>query len=269
MLCRKCRKPIPYHASKCNHCYRKSGHRLATYSKLVNDMFDSTVYSVMVDKDKNAARYRYIHNLKEYKYLSELEAKRRKKKFGILKLFSILFYLFIAIAIIFSFYLMIQAKTSGNEDMLNISPLIFGGFVMLIPVHIVIVTIIKNIVEKIKENKFRAIERQIIIHNCKKAYYANANVFGYIVFDHTERVTDSNDNVKYIDYYGYYEVDKQNIVSIGYDQYFAEYILYLREPIYINYSMEPTKEFRIQDVFDDSVLSNALTCDLPPKNIPF
>ena len=107
------------------------------------------------------------------------------------------------------------------------------------------------------------------IHDEKNAYYANENVFGYIVFDHTEKYTDRDGNINYIDFYAYYEVVKGDIISIGYDSYFAEYVLQLRNPIYMDYSLEPTSEFRVQDVFDDTVLSNALSCSLPAKNIPF
>ena len=266
MVCKKCKMPIPYEASKCNNCYRKTGHNLSVGNGIVEDMFGNSCYLVNVDKDKNSARYRYIHKLKEYRHLAEVKEKVRKKKFDIFKLLTILLYVGMFVALFVTMYITFVAKS--NPDIKSVIILPAAVLFCSIPT-IYIVGIIRGIFIRSKEKKIERLERTVRIHDCKKVYYANANVFGYVVFDRTEKWTDRDGDKHYTDYYGYYEVDKRNIVSIGYDSYFAEYVLMLNKPIYIDYSFEPTTEFRVQDVFDDSVLSNALSCDLPAKNIPF
>lgn len=102
------------------------------------------------------------------------------------------------------------------------------------------------------------------LHKRKEFYYVNKNVIGFALL--TKIVTTPREDKRY---YTVHEVDRRNIKSISYDSKFGEYVLSLYKPVYVDYSLPPTMEFRIQDIFDDSKLSLVLKHDLPPKYMMF
>lgn len=104
------------------------------------------------------------------------------------------------------------------------------------------------------------------IHARKACYYVNSNVIGYSLLK-KEVLNKWKDTVTR--YYTYHEIDRRNIRAIGYDSKYGEYIIKLHHPIYVDYDLPPTTEFRLQDIFDDSKLTIALKCTLPAKHMMY
>lgn len=107
--------------------------------------------------------------------------------------------------------------------------------------------------------------RIINLLNKKAYYYVNSCVIGYSLF--VKETSDIWGNVT--QYFTSHEIDRRNIRGIGYDSKYGEYIIYLYNPVYVDYSLPPTTEFRLQDIFDDGKLSIVLKCNLPAKNMMF
>jgi hypothetical protein len=215
------------------------------------DMYGNNVTPIPIDMKKNKARNVYLNNLPEYRKLQslrEIEKKRSGKAF----VFSILFAL--SLLSIFALLALFSFIAEG-----------FGIIGFMIGVIFSIITCILFAKYKQPDKTIEAQKRNVFLHNTKPAYYSNNNVIGYSIMDHTK--TDEDGHTTY--YYAYYEIDKRNIQSIGYDAKFAEYVLILYKPVYIHYNLPPTNEFRLQDVFADDILTDVLRCSLPPKNIPF
>lgn len=265
MKCKKCGGDIPFFALKCNHCHKNTGYKLPDCCGITEDMFGQSVLKVPRDEDKNKARNRYLDTLPEYIHLNKIMGekipKRESFSTSVAKIFIILgIFFFLMFA---SFKVMDVVKSNTIK---TIMPLLVAF--IIIPIALIF-SKGKKPKNKKKNKKY---EKLIRVHDAKGTYYANQNVFGYIKYDHiedcTRRVGDDYE-IYYKRFYGYYEVEKKNIKHISYDPYFAEYIIKLYKPVYYDYAFEPTTEFRIQDVFDDTVLSNALERDLPPKNMRF
>ena len=99
------------------------------------------------------------------------------------------------------------------------------------------------------------------LHSKKPFYYVNSNVIGYSLL--VNRKEDKWGNITR--YFTFHEIDRKNIRDIIYDSKYGEYVLLLYRPVYVDFSLAPTTEFRIQDIFDDTKLSIILKCSLPPK----
>lgn len=267
MQCKKCKGPIPFFANKCNHCYRNSGWKLSEHNGITEDMFEQRVIRVPVDSNKNRARQNYLNTLPEYKELNAIVEAQRPKRIGFVQsMLRVLIILAVSFALIFgSMYVVTQME---SETLKTLMPVIIGGIIVI---YLIFAT--TDILKRGKKKKLNAREKVLRLHDAKSTYYANHNVFGYIKYDHrksfTRKVGDDDYETYYKYYYAYYEIEKKNIKSITYDPYFAEYVLIMNKPVYYDYNFAPTVEFRIQDVFDDTELSNALEKNLPPKNIRF
>lgn len=267
MQCKKCKKNIPFFASKCNHCHRDSGWKLPEHSEITEDMFEQRVIRVPVDYSKKTARQNYLDTLPEYKELNAIVEAQRPKRIGFGKsLLKIMLILIISFALIFGGLLFV--KTTDSETLKTFMPVIVGGVIV---VYVIFAT--TDILKRGKKKRLAAREKVLRLHDVKGTYYANQNVFGYIKYDHmksfTRKVGEDDYETYYKHYYAYYEIEKRNIKSITYDPYYAEYVVIMNKPVYYDYNFAPTVEFRIQDVFDDTELSNALERNLPPKNIRF
>ena len=249
MYCKRCNSPIPQNASKCGNCGYKSGYYLSNKPFPDYDMYENQVIEFIADENKKNARQSYIETLPDYKRMKELQDKGLGT-FG--KVFALIICTMpiATIIAIVGIFLAIY-----NNIVLGALLLIFG-----IGTSITVCAIImKKIISK---DKPRTVEiQQIKMHNDKLRYYFNGLIIGYSVLDHTTR--SKNGATHY--YYAFYEVDKRNIKSIGYDSYFAEYVLYLDKAVFVHYDFAPVTEFRIADIFSDSVLNQVLGCDLPPK----
>jgi hypothetical protein len=144
----------------------------------------------------------------------------------------------------------------NNDNIPNITPTLL--LILLFVYIIITIFIVGKIKDKNQPYQNKMLEG--FSHYDKEIYYFSQSVFGFVKLDRT------SDNHSY---YAYYEVDKSNIKSIGYDTKFAEYILYLNKPTYSDFRNDPKYEFRIQDIFSEEALSIALGCDLPPRHMPF
>ena len=115
-------------------------------------------------------------------------------------------------------------------------------------------------------NESNANTPEFQIHCRKACYYVNKNVIGYSLL---KKTVESKWGDKITNYYTYHEIDRRNIRGVGYDSKYGEYIILLYQPVYVDYDLPPTTEFRFQDIFDDTKLTIALKCSLPAKNMPF
>lgn len=261
MICRRCRKPIPFHATKCQNCYKKTGRKLSQHSEPVEDMYERPIYKVYPDLQKKGARAGYLKTLPDFIQLEKLEQKTKislGKSF--LHVIAILAMFFVNVFLTFTL-----TKTFTQNGGPGTALFIF---VILMIVGFILLNLLLFSKHKLSK-KEKIFQRNTKLHLPQEWYYANQDVFGYTSFDHREQYTDNNDTTHYLYFYGHYEIDKRNIKTIGYDSKYAEYILTMRTPVYMHYDNEPVYEFRIPDIFDDAILSNALSCDLPPKHIPF
>ena len=249
MICKRCGKSVP-RTTICNHCHQKTGHSLSGYPKCEEDMYGNAIKEIPIDLRKSQIRDNYLTSLPEYQKLRLIQGKHKQTDMARKKLVLI----FVAIFTI--------AMIVGVLDSLGFDSGFFG-ILLVIAVTAFIVGICSKNIRVDKEMKFA--EQQIKLHNAKPFCYANQFIIGYSQLHHFS----TDDDGKKIFYYSFHEVDKRNIHGIVYDSKFAEYVLLLKTPVYVHDDIAPVKEFRIQDVFDDSVLTEALNCTLPPKNIPF
>ena len=97
------------------------------------------------------------------------------------------------------------------------------------------------------------------------SYYTNKDVIGYSLL--VKQKTDAWGDIT--QYYTFHEIDKRNIRYISYDSKYGEYVLHLYKPVYLDYTLGPICEFRIQDIFEDNKLSLVLKISLPPKNMMY
>ena len=252
MKCKKCNSPIPQRASKCNNCLQKSGYALGTKPFPDCDMYENQVVEFETDPKKKSIRESYIKTLPEYNKIEELQ-KKGWNTVG--KVFALIFCIMPCVVVmsLIGIFISIHQNIALGVILivLSVASAIIIGAVMM-----------KKIISKDKP-RIIAI-KQIKTHDNKLRYYFNNFIIGYSVLDHT---TSDDNGTTY--YYAFYEVDKRNIESIGYDSYFAEYILYLKRPVYTHYDFKPTKEFRVADIFSDLVLTQVFGCDLPPKYMPY
>ena len=65
-----------------------------------------------------------------------------------------------------------------------------------------------------------------------------------------------------------YKIVSGNIVVV-YDAKNAGYIINTIEPVYWHYQKPKTTTIFFADIFDDTILTNALQHNLPPKNMNF
>ena len=253
MFCRKCGAPVPENALKCNNCLNSTGFRLRGYRLPIVDMYGQQIYEVLPDPNKQAVRRSYIERLPEHYQENNIkkEAAGSTAKYILLMMLSI----FGGIG---------ACAISILIAMINVA---VGVFLCIISLALCITLAIVCYSKTMKNAKSKIPNfKRLEIHNNKTKYYANHLIFGYTSFSHSQNRDDSYGSIKF---YGFYEVDKRNISGISYDSYFAEYVLHLYKPVYIDYNLNPTNEFRIPDVFDDTVLTNVLGVSLPPKRIPY
>lgn len=267
MQCKKCHAPMPFVASRCNNCHQKTGYDGYHKKFIPDDMYDNKTFQVQTDDEKSRIRKKYIDNLKEYKELDKMWENIPEYDIRFLRALYLIVPIIAMVIAIFAPKFINQ--TFGTNYSTGQSMVGLMVFLFLFVIAIFCACKLKEQKRYQYINKVKLHEKEVKIHSEKLIYYANENIFGYVTLDHTNTYKDSDGYRSSTDYYVYYEVDKRDIVSIGYDSYFAEYVLTLRHPIYMDYSLEPMKEFRVQDIFDDYVLSNALSCSLPPKNMNF
>ena len=251
MNCKKCARPIPEKATKCHHCYNRTGYSLDDKKFPSSDMYGGQIFEVLPNSAKENIRGQYLESLPEF-----VESKKQQKEMVKRILLCILGF-FIGIPLI-------GILLFGCIMLATISPaigIILGILVVAGGVSAGIIAMVKLLKYNKPHNDFK---KKIGIHENKLRYYANDYIFGFSVLDHIS----SDDDRRYY-YYAFYEVEKNNIKGFSYDSRYGEYVLLTYRPTYMHYDFAPAYEFRIPDVFDDHVLVNIFGCDMPPKNIPF
>lgn len=252
MTCKKCGAPIPYKAKKCNNCYQETGYRLGESSFPDFDMFEQQIFEVETDRHKEETRHRYLQTLPEFVQIKQI------KKESMINILKFILLIFLCTPVL-GFSILLVVFACINDSALAVP------FILILAIGFIIfsIFIVKKMIKKGKpKQQYR---KSIELHENKLRYYVNNYIFGFSVLDHTTHDNDTGTDY----YYAFYEVEKRNIKGISYDPYYAEYILHLYKPVYVHYDFEPTVEFRIADVFDDVILSNALNSDLPAKKIPY
>ena len=248
MFCKHCGAPVPENAWKCNNCFKTPGIPVRGFSLPHSDMYRQPIYEVKADVNKRKNRVEYLKRLPEY---CQQKNAMKEATGGILKYVLLMFASIFGMMIFGSLVILISMVKSSI--LVPLFGAVFIGFLILA---------IFCGINMTRANKPKIINlRNSEIHNNKSKYYANNTIFGYSVRYYSA----SSGRYKHEKSYLFYEVDKRNIKGISYNPYFAEYILHLHKPVYINYDLEPSYEFRIPDVFDDTVLTNALGIKLPPK----
>lgn len=249
MKCSNCLCDIPEATTKCP-CCEISRFSFSPKKKPLEDKYGFPTSVFNPDGQKYDTREIYLHRLPEFTYCSEKKKENKTKKQTLKAL------LFVGLALLLCF----GASTFFVE-----------GNGLLFIIILIALGILGNIaIEKRCKKQFSESlpatpdGSSIEIHLSKECYYVSQNVIGYSVIHHSSY---ENDIRK--DYYVYYEFDKANIDFVTYNSKFAEYELHLKMPVYTDYSKPKTDVFYIADIFDDTILSMALGCDLPPKQINF
>lgn len=250
--CGRCGLEIPYDACRCNHCNDVISFNYSTTPFPPHDMYGNPIKNCDVDLAKTSARNVYMQKqsvtIKQDVYRMQKQNQLKENKFrwavGSIGLL-------IALALIASLF-----DTHYQEY-------IIGLFFPILGVA-VLVYFIRKWQKKRIPDKPVMLEAERLLHDVKFNYYYTNMVFGYTKLE--TAIDELGDKKKE---YSHYEVLKTNIKAITYDTKNAEYVLYLHKPVYTDYKLPPQFEFRIQDIFSERVLTQALNCDLPPRNVPF
>lgn len=249
MICQQCRNVVQENALYCPICKRKLRFSLPTTELPNYDMYGNEIFIFQPDVRKQRLRNNYVWKLKEQTEARNIHSLHNSQKSS-----NVLF------SVLIGFGTLMLISFLGG---LGMEPAL--GFFLFIAAVTGIIAL--NIIRKpVHNNKYVTEKKKIAeIHESKRKYYTSQTAIGYCVLDHVSKNDDGPDTY----YYAQYEVDKNSIVSIAYDSYYAEYVLYLNKPVYMDFALPPQKEFRIADIFDDQILSKALGCDLPPKHMNF
>lgn len=249
MVCKQCNNRVADNAYYCPICKKRLRLSLPTYDLPHCDMYGQEIFIFKPDTRKKRLRNNYVWNLNEQKNARNIvQVNSSHNTKTALLCTAIGFATILLCSLVSSF-----DDAGGLAFFLFLAGLVGFIFTIIIrrPVH---------------DKKFvRQISKISKIHESKLHYYTSANSIGYTILDHVSKNDDGPDTY----YYAHYEVDKRTIKSVAYDSYYAEYVLYLTQPVYMDYDLEPQYEFRIADIFDDQIFSKALGCDLPPKHMNF
>lgn len=249
MKCSNCLCDIPEATTKCP-CCEISRFTFSQKKKPLEDKYGFPTSVFNPDGQKYDTREIYLHRLPEFTYCSQKKRENNARK-GTYKAI-----LFTTLAIILCFC-STSFLLNDTWHFLLIGLILIGFFGNFL--------IEKYCKKKIIEDMPTTPDGgSMDIHTSKECYYVSQNVIGYSVLHHSSYEDDIRRN-----YYVYYEFDKANIEYITYNSKFAEYELHLKMPVYTDYSKPKTNVFYIADIFDDTILSMALGCDLPPKQINF
>lgn len=246
MTCFKCHTFLQENSLKCPVCKSTVSPFLSVRDLPQADMYGNEIFIFEPDMRKKMLRNSYVFALPEQNSARTTFNESKKHK---------LFTFLIASAMFFGVYFFSMILPDIGANMFS--------FLSSLSFVLAIAFVIYRMVTGHWMNA-KKMYKYAQIHETKLHYYASKDVVGYSILDHTVKH-------KYgkTDYYAFYEVSKDNINSISYNTYYAEYVLSLKKPVYMDFGIEPVYEFRIPDVFDDTILSKALSADLPPKTMNF
>lgn len=266
--CPKCGNHRPFGNEICSRCdaFAYKQEPIGNIVLPPHDKYGYPIRPIPFDIQKNESRERYIFNTPlsqkcrfyAEKYINihndQSEYKGKKVAIGIILL---------AIAFISFFACGFSIALSPNEEV-NLFASIFAilSFVFFILGMVNIFLAAKSPITY--EDRLEM--ARIGINQKKLSYYVSQNVIGYCTYVDpfcTYGFSPRGDKIFFV------EVDKNNIQCITYDTELAEYVLFLKEPIYINPLLGKSLQVRLQDIFDDAMLTDVLNCSLPAKKIMF
>lgn len=256
MKCRKCDKFIPQSVGNCPHC--KTFYGLENEPLPSTDKYGLPTKIIPIDSEKSKIRENYITSMEMRKNNFRKETFHISDNYNVAYLIEtypvLLFFFFLLsalIAIVFPMEYRIIA-------LLIVFPtLSISGWVALAKIKKK-----QDAVVKIKNSNLQRDSHKKFDE--RNSYYESEKVIGFSMFDHM-KYEDEN----LVKYYTYYEIDRENITEITYDSESACYVIHTSKPVYQNYSQQPTCTLYWADVFNDTVLTNALKHNLPPKQTNF
>ena len=262
--CPRCGNLKPYKnqiCAKCDQCDYPD--KSITSEKFPPyDKHGFPIFLIPIDVAKSHARENYIRNTevsKDFKFLTGKYTNivKHKERTKTPKIITGVF--LIVLSIVFMYVYIFAQK-------FDLPALSIIGFLCFISFPIIGIIIIINSCKNPISYKDKIKMTLLSVNQVKESYYYNANVIGYCCYSNpfskiSFSIAGSNTF--------FAETDRKNIKYITYDTEHAEYILHLHNPIYINPNLSKTHEMRIQDIFDDDLLSQIFNCSLPPKRMMF
>lgn len=257
MHCPKCNNFIPDSVPSCPVCKANLFATLSFQKKPSHDKYGYPVREFRPEGNKYDKREIYLHRLPQF------DDNSKNNNFEEIKLKFPLYVTNLLFGI-FTFFFTMYNLTDFYTDNKNYFPTMLIVVIFWIALAFIFKRRMK--MKQIQQESYTVFPTGTTIdeHKSKEVYYSSDKVIGYSTVSHTAQINGSK-----INYYEYYEFDKENISHITYNTEYAEYEFYLKEPAYVDYDMPPQKYFRIADIFDDTVLSIAIGSDLPAKNINF
>lgn len=228
MLCTNCHRPTPSHAQKCSDCGQMLSNAAASVHDIKTDMFGNKVTTVKPNKSKMRAREKYLTTLPE---MDSIKAEReRQAQFlthEMLQLIGIAGGLFLGIALIVALV--------ASPKMALLPLMMFGAAMMGIGDGWM------KLKAQLPKIRFSG---DMSIHNAMPRYYGSDRVFG-----HAKRAKSNYHN---------YEIDLNEVETVGYDDYYKEYLVQMKSPVHMDYSSSADKTYRVADIFDKDVLRQAI-----------
>lgn len=248
MHCTNCHISVPEGSIKCPSCRSRIKFSLPTYQLPNADMYGNEIFVFYPDEHKKSLRNNYVWKLPEQN--SARNTYKNAKDYNTLTIFICFLIIILPFLVSITFGLNLEPSVLKFIEVVAIV-LSIGFFIYR--------RLTGNWNSSKSQYKFSQ------LHSSKLHYYASEAVIGYSVLDHVIRNKKGPDTY----YYAFYEVPRESIKEIKYDSYYAEYVLVLKSPVFMDFGIDPVYEFKIADIFDDAVLSQALCCDLPAKTMNF
>lgn len=228
MLCTNCRRPTPTHAQKCSDCGQMLDNAATSVHDIKSDMFGNKVTTVKPNRAKLKEREKYLTTLPE---MDSVKAERKRQaqslKHDMLQLMGLAGGLFLGISLIVA--LAVSPKVA-------LLPLMMCGTAMLG---------IGDGWMKLNSQlpKLRFVG-DMSIHNAMPRYYGSDRVFG-----HVKRTKSKYHN---------YEINLNEVEVVGYDDYYKEHLVQMKNPVHMDYAVAADKTYRVADIFDKDVLRQAI-----------
>ena len=228
MLCTNCNRPTPSHAQKCSDCGQILNNAAESVHSIKADMFGNKVTTVKPNRAKLKEREKYLTTLPE---MDSIKAERNRQNQSLthdmLQLAALGGGLFLGIALIVA--LVASPKMA-------IIPLMMCGTIML--------GIGDGWMKLKSQLPALRFSGDMSIHNAMPRYYGSDRVFG-----HAKRTKSQYHN---------YEIDLNEVETVGYDDYYKEYLVQMKNPVHMDCAVPADKTYRVADIFDKDVLHRAI-----------
>ena len=228
MLCTNCNRPTPSHAPKCINCEQTQNNVAVSVNSIKNDMFGNKVLTIKPNRAKLKEREKYLTTLPEMDAIKAERAKQAAQiKHDMLQLAAIAGGLFLGIAII------VALVASPKMALL---PLMMFGIVMM-----GIADGTMKLRDQLPKIRFKG---DMAVHHAMPRYYGSSRVFGHVK------------QAKHC--YQNYEIDLNEVESVTYDEHYKEYLVQMKSPVHMDYTVPADKTYRVADVFDKDTIRQAI-----------